>query len=82
MERTFNPDTGVRNEKFLNMHTYRDLLTNLQLLDEEQLDMDIIHYDEESDIFWTRLDFIISKEEIVKDDIEIEENQPLFFLPR
>ena len=82
MDRTFDPDTGVEHEKFINIHTYRDLLNVLELLDDDQLDMEIIHYDEECDIFWPILEFIICKEEITKDGIEIEEDQPLFFLPR
>ncbi len=82
MERTFDPRTGVEHEKYVNMYTYRDLLRILQTLDDEQLDMEILHYDEESDIIWSGLELIVSNVEISKDDIEIDEDQPLFFLPR
>lgn len=82
MKRIFNPDSGIEHERFIGMYKYRDLLAILQSLDDDQLNMAIIYYDEESDIVWPELELIISKEEIVKDDIEIEENQPLFFLPR
>jgi len=88
MCRTFDPENGLRIQQFEDLYeagwTFRDLLDVLQSLDEEQLDMEILLYDEEPDLFWPILDFIICKDQFFLKDFGLmsRENQPFFFLHR
>lgn len=83
MRRTFDPEEGIKHIEFNDLETYRELLHVLLALDGFELDMPIMHYDEESDIIWPSLKFIITKEDFIDSMNEyIDVGQPLFWLPR
>ena len=84
INRITNPDSGVKLKK-LNKGTgmtYGELLQVLKSMDEEHLDMDVIIYDEEGNMFWQCDDFMQAQEEFELDDDSFEAGQPFFVMPR
>ena len=84
INRITNPDSGVELNK-LNKDsglTYRELLEALISMDEEYLDMNVIIYDEEGNMFWQCDDFMQTQKEFQLDPDTIEAGQPFFVMPR
>jgi hypothetical protein len=78
------PDSGVELKKLNKRYgiTYGELLEVLKSMDKKHLDMDIIIYDEEGNMFWPCYDFMQAQEEFQLDGDNIEAGQPFLVMPR
>jgi hypothetical protein len=78
------PDSGVKLKKLNQSEcmTYGELLEILESMNEEQLDMEVIIYDEEGNMFWSCDDFLQAEEDFEHDLDIIESGQPFFVVPR
>ena len=83
-DRITYPDSGVKLKKLNkdNVMTYADLLHVLESIDEEHLDMEVIIYDEEGNMFWPCYNFMQAEKDFELDDHTFEAGQPFFVMPQ
>ena len=77
-------DSGVKLKK-LNKGkglTYGELLEALESIDDKFLYMEVMIYDEESNMFWPCYDFMQAQEDFELDGDIIDAGQPFFVMPR